>query len=147
FSGSDDKTVKCWQLDRGPAYFAPLDLLTQGVRRVALSPDLAQFAVVWEKGAAEGIKIWNINSGRQMLNTTVERATALALHPSGNWFVYGNSSGQLFLRTIQEGSEFREFKLPNATPDETIMSLGFDVAGNRLAVCTGNNKSEAKSRV
>jgi WD40 repeat protein len=147
FSGSDDKTIKCWQLDRGPAYFAPLDLLTQGVRRVALSPGLSQFAVVWEKDDAEGIKIWNIKTGRPLLNTTVERATALALHPSGNWFVYGNSTGQLFLTTIQEGSTFREFKLANASPDETIMSLAFDAPGKRLAVCTGNNKTEAKSRV
>jgi hypothetical protein len=88
-SGSDDRTVKVWELESG-RLLRSLEGHTDGVRAVAVSPD-GRFIV---SGSSDRtVKVWELESGRLLrsLEGHTGWVNAVAVSPDGRFIVSGSS--------------------------------------------------------
>ena len=95
-SGSDDNTLKVWDLDTGKE-MTTLKGHTGSVLSVAVTPD-SRFAI---SGSDDNtLKVWDLNTGEEIASFTGEGSLhACAVAPDGKTVIAGGRSGQVhFLR-------------------------------------------------
>ena len=103
-----------------------------GVWNVLFSPDGTMLAVDTQKNAQSGIRIWEIESGRQLLTKSEFEAywtRALAFSPTSDYLASGSEGGNLRIWDISEGESVIWETYPTG-----IQSLAFSPNGKYLAV-------------
>lgn len=103
-----------------------------GVWNVVFSPDATLLAVDTQKNAQSGFRVWEIETGRQLLAKSGFEAywtRALAFSPSGEYLASGDEAANLRVWDISEGESVIWETYPTG-----IQSLAFSPNGNYLAV-------------
>ena len=103
-----------------------------GVWNVVFSPDATLLAVDTQKNAQSGVRVWEIETGRQLLAKSGFEAywtRALAFSPSGEYLASGDEAANLRVWDISEGESVIWETYPTG-----IQSLAFSPNGNYLAV-------------
>lgn len=103
-----------------------------GVWNVLFSPDATMLAVDTQKNAQSGIRIWEIESGRQLLIKSEFEAywtRALAFSPTSDYIASGDEAGELRVWDISEGESVIWETYPTG-----IQALAFSPNGEYLAV-------------
>lgn len=103
-----------------------------GVWNVLFSPDATMLAVDTQKNAQSGIRIWEIESGRQLLTKSEFEAywtRALAFSPTSDYLASGGEGGNLRIWDISEGESVIWETYPTG-----IQALAFSPNGESLAV-------------
>ena len=103
-----------------------------GVWNVLFSPDATLLAVDTQKNAQSGIRVWEVETGRQLLMKAEFEAywtRALAFSPTSDYLTSGDESGYLRVWDISEGESVIWETYPTG-----IQSLAFSPNGDYLAV-------------
>ena len=103
-----------------------------GVWNVLFSPDATLLAVDTQKNAQSGIRIWEIETGRQRLAKSEFEAywtRALTFSPTSDYLASGGESGNLRVWDISEGESVIWETYPTG-----IQALAFSPNGEYLAV-------------
>lgn len=103
-----------------------------GVWNVLFSADARLLAVDTQKNAQSGIRVWEIETGRQLLAKSGFEAywtRALAFSPGGEYLASGDEAANLRVWDISEGESVIWETYPTG-----IQSLAFSLNGNYLAV-------------
>ena len=107
-SGSDDKTIKLWDISTGKE-IRTFKGHTSTVRSVAFSPDGKYFlSGSWDKT----IKLWDVSTGREIRTFIghTEAVNSVAFSPDGRYVLSGGGDGILKLWDVSTGKEIRTFK-------------------------------------
>lgn len=102
-----------------------------GVWNVLFSPDATMLAVDTQKNAQSGIRIWEIESGRQLLMKSEFEAywtRALAFSPTSDYIASGDEAGELRVWDISQGESVIWETYPTG-----IQALAFSPNGKYLA--------------
>ena len=103
-----------------------------GVWNLLFSPDATMLAVDTQKNAQSGIRVWEIETGRQLLMESEFEAywtRALAFTPTSDYLASGDESGDLRIWNISEGESVIWETYPTG-----IQALAFSPNGEYLAV-------------
>lgn len=103
-----------------------------GVWNVRFSPDTTLLAVDTQKNAQSGIRVWEVETGRQLLTKSEFEAywtRALAFSPTSDYLASGDESGDLRVWDISEGESVIWETYPTG-----IQALAFSPNGGYLAV-------------
>ena len=103
-----------------------------GIWNVLFSADATMLAVDTQKNAESGIRVWEIETGRQLLSKSGFEAywtRALAFSPSGEYLASGGEAGNLRMWDISEGESVIWETYPTG-----VQSLAFSPNGEYLAV-------------
>lgn len=103
-----------------------------GVWNLLFSPDATMLAVDTQKNAQSGIRVWEIETGRQLLMKSEFEAywtRALAFTPTSDYLASGDESGDLRIWDISEGESVIWETYPTG-----IQALAFSPNGEYLAV-------------
>ena len=103
-----------------------------GVWNLLFSPDATMLAVDTQKNAQSGIRVWEIETGRQLLMKSEFEAywtRALAFTPTSDYLASGDESGDLRIWNISEGESVIWETYPTG-----IQALAFSPNGEYLAV-------------
>ena len=103
-----------------------------GVWNVIFSPDATMLAVDTQKNAQSGIRIWEIETGRQLLTKSEFEAywtRALAFSPTSDYLASGDEVGDLRMWDISEGESMIWETYPTG-----VQALAFSPNGEYLAV-------------
>ena len=103
-----------------------------GVWNVRFSPDTTMLAVDTQKNAQSGIRVWEVETGRQLLTKSEFEAywtRALAFSPTSDYLASGDESGDLRVWDISEGESVIWETYPTG-----IQALAFSPNGGYLAV-------------
>ena len=103
-----------------------------GVWNLLFSPDATMLAVDTQKNAQSGIRVWEIETGRQLLMKSEFEAywtRALAFTPTSDYLASGDESGDLRVWDISEGESVIWETYPTG-----IQALAFSPNGEYLAV-------------
>ena len=103
-----------------------------GVWNVLFSPDATMLAVDTQKNAQSGIRVWEIETGRQLLMKSEFEAywtRALAFSPTSDYLASGDEAGDLRIWDISEGESVIWETYPTG-----IQALAFSPNGEYLAV-------------
>ena len=103
-----------------------------GVWNVLFSPDATMLAVDTQKNAQSGIRIWEIETGRQLLMKSEFEAywtRALAFSSTSDYLASGDEAGHLRVWNISEGESIIWETYPTG-----IQALAFSLNGEYLAV-------------
>lgn len=107
-SGSDDKTIKVWNLNTGKA-IRTLTGHSNWVYTVAISPDGKNIV----SGSKDNtIKIWNLNTGKELrtLRGHSSFVNSVAITPNGQQIVSGSYDKTIKVWNLNTGQELRTFK-------------------------------------
>ena len=107
-----------------------------GVWNLLFSPDATMLAVDTQKNAQSGIRVWEIETGRQLLMKSEFEAywtRALAFTPTSDYLASGDESGDLRIWNISEGESVIWETYPTG-----IQALAFSSNGEYLAVALWN---------
>ena len=100
-SGSDDKTLKVWDLDSG-AELRTLEGHDSSVNAVPITPDGRR---VLSASDDHTCKLWDVSTGQVLATFTGDSAmTACAAAPGNHTFIAGETSGRLHFLTLIEPS-------------------------------------------
>ena len=103
-----------------------------GVWNVLFSPDATMLAVDTQKNAQSGIRVWEVETGRQLLMKAEFEAywtRALAFSPTSDYIASGDETGNLRVWDISKGESVIWETYPTG-----IQSLAFSPNGDYLAV-------------
>ena len=103
-----------------------------GIWNVLFSPDATMLVVDTQKNAQSGIRIWEVETGRQLLTKSEFEAywtRALAFSPTSDYLVSGDEAGDLRVWDISEGESVIWETYPTG-----IQALAFSPNGEYLAV-------------
>ena len=103
-----------------------------GVWNVLFSPDTTMLAVDTQKNAQSGIRVWEVETGRQLLAKSEFEAywtRALAFSPTSDYLASGDEGGNLRIWGISEGESVIWETYPTG-----IQALAFSPNGEYLAV-------------
>ena len=107
-SGSEDKTLKLWDVNRGNCLRTFIGH-SDYVRSVAFSPD-GRYALSGSED--QTLKLWDINSGTQIrtFRGYSDAVMSVAFSPDGRYALSGNYDKTLKLWDINSGTEIRTFR-------------------------------------
>jgi WD40 repeat protein len=103
-----------------------------GVWNVRFSPDATMLAVDTQKNAQSGIRIWDVETGRQLLTKSEFEAywtRALTFSPTSDYLASGGEAGDLRVWDISKGESVIWETYPTG-----IQALAFSPNGEYLAV-------------
>jgi len=113
-SGSDDGTIKLWDVASGREIrtwtFFTGD--SDSVRAVELSPDGRTLLTMRQESYEYTIKLWDVASGQELKTFTVpsDEGISVALSPDGSVAFFGSEDGTIKLWDIASGYQIRTFK-------------------------------------
>ena len=95
-SGSVDRTIRVWELDDNLRLVRVLEGHRRGIRRVAVTPDGSTAVSI---SGDDTVRTWNLREGGELSKPLelADPAYSLAMHPSGDYFLYGSSRGTIRL--------------------------------------------------
>jgi WD40 repeat protein len=107
-SGSDDKTLKLWDLNSGQE-IRTFKGHTDSIRAVALTAD-GHYAI--SGSSDKTIKLWDLKSGQEIrtFEGHTDSIRAVALTADGHYAISGSSDKTLKLWDLNSGQEIRTFK-------------------------------------
>lgn len=125
-SGSDDKTVRLWEV-AGGRELRRLDGHEGPVTAVAFSADGRR---VVSAGADRTVRVWEAATGRQLQRFTghTDTVRAVAFSPAGRWVLSGSQDGTIRLWDLTSGGEVRSF----AGHAGWVTSVAFSPDGHRI---------------
>jgi len=123
-SGSDDKTIKLWQISNTRAIHTFKGHKAK-VTSVMFMPDGEHFI---STSTDKTLKIWNISSGTELNSIKIGRITSTLLLPDPNLILFGKLDGTLSLWNVSEAKEMCQFKKHKAA----IYSIAFSHANNMV---------------
>jgi len=126
-SGSDDKTIKLWNLATGKEIHT-LKTNSQWVWTVAFSPDGKTLA---SGGADQTIKLWDLATGKvvQTLKGHSEGVGSVAFSPDGKTLASGSLDKTIKLWNLATGKEIHTFK----GHSKAVTTVAFSPDGETLA--------------
>jgi WD40 repeat protein len=133
-SGSDDKTIKLWDVATG-RQIRTFTGHTRWVSSVAFSPD-GRYAL---SGSGDTtLKLWDVATGREIRTFTghTDDVFSVAFSPDGGYALSGNMSGALKLWDVATGREIRTF----AGHTRWVRSVAFSPDG-RYALSGSDDKT------
>jgi len=124
-SGSDDRTVRLWDVASGRE-LRTLSGHSDDVWSVAFSPDGRTLA----SGSRDGtIKLWDVASGRELLTLRDHRVFSVAFSPDGHILASGGEDKMVRLWDVASGRELRTL----SGHSDSVFSLAFSPDGHILA--------------
>lgn len=126
-TGSDDKTIKLWNLPTGKEIYT-LKGHTQWIWTVAFSPD----GVTLASGSADKtIKLWNLATGKEIrtLKQHSQGVTSVAFSPDGRFLASGSLDKTVKLWNLATGEEIRTL----SGHSQAVASVAFSPDGKTLA--------------
>ncbi len=151
-SGSFDKTIKLWNLDRGMAIYTFTDH-PKGVFALAISPNGKYLASgSWD----EIIKLWDLDTGKLISNLSEHQASvrSLVISPDSQTLVSGSFDKTMKLWHLPDGKVTQTIidaepiaaislspngKLLASTGDDGKIKIWSLASGKEVATLTGNN--------
>lgn len=119
-SGSEDHTVRVWDIQSGQARLTMRH--ESPVNTIALSPDGRLVAAGDDNG---GVRLWEMATGRQvhLLTGHLDWVWAVAFSPDGKTLASGSEDATIKLWDVESGNQLRSIRVPEAvngvafTPD------------------------------
>lgn len=106
-SGSDDKTIKLWQVSNGRAV-RTFKGHNGAVTSVMFMPDGEH--IISTSEADKTLKIWNISSGTELDSIKTGRITSTTMFPDASHILFGQFDGIISLWNPLEQKEMCQFK-------------------------------------
>ncbi|MCF2151706.1 serine/threonine protein kinase [Desmonostoc muscorum LEGE 12446] len=126
-SGSNDKTIKVWNLNSRKEVRTFTGHATQ-VNSVAISPD-GQTLV--SCGYDKKIKIWNVNNGEEISSIIVNfDVISVAISPKQQTFITGSSNGQVALFNLKAGEYIRTLTTHESRVSSLAISSNYVASGS-----------------
>jgi WD40 repeat protein len=132
-SGSEDNTVKLWDVETGQEV-RTLRGHTDRVWSVAFSPDGRRLASGSEDNT---VKLWDVETGQEVrtLRGHTDRVWSVAFSPDGRLLASGSDDQTVKLWDVETGQEVRTLRGHNGM----VLSVAFSPDGRRLASGSWNN--------
>jgi WD40 repeat protein len=132
-SGSNDRTVRLWDVQTGAAVGVPLVGHSTAITCLAFSPDGERIA----SASSDGILLWDPTAGTPIIKLleTKDEATCLCFSLNGQW-LYSGSSNIIQVWDAKTGAAVREHTLQHTN---VIVCLSFSPDGLRVATASSNN--------
>jgi WD40 repeat protein len=126
-SGSDDKTLRLWDVASGKLIGEPLVGHAKAVRSVAFSPDGRRLV----SGSNDNtLRIWNLDDAKtKTLKGHTWRVTSVAFSPDGQRIVSGSDDNTLRLWDVGSG---KPIGLPLQPISDSVRSVAFSRDGRRI---------------
>ncbi|KAF5308966.1 hypothetical protein D9758_018970 [Tetrapyrgos nigripes] len=135
-SGSDDNTVRIWDVQTGHQYGESFAGHTRWVRSVAFSPDGRH---VVSGSDDHTIRIWDIQTGQQVgesLEGHRDLVNSVAFSPDGKHVVSGSDDNTVRIWDVQTGQQFGE---PLEGHTEGVTSVAYSLDGRHVVSGSGDN--------
>ncbi len=123
-SGSDDKTIKLWQVSN-PKAVRTFKGHKAAVTSVMFMPDGEGMISISKD---KTLKLWSLSSGTELDSIKIGRVTSTLLLPDASHILFGKLDGVVSLWNLLESKEICKFKRHKAA----IYSIAFSHANNML---------------
>ncbi len=123
-SGSDDKTIKLWQVSNARAV-RTFKGHKGTVTSVMFMPNGEHFI---STSADKTLKLWNISSGTELNSIKIGRITSTLLLPDANLILFGKIDGVISLWNVSEAKKMCQFKRHKGA----IYSMAYSHAYNMI---------------
>ena len=146
-SGGSDRTVRAWDIHRGRVA-SDLEGNSVEIRRAAFSHDGKRVvAVVGARGQPGAVKLWDVASGRELLNLTGRiGVSCVAASPDGSRIAGGGGGvgqpGMLKVWDAASGAEVLDIK---GDTNHVTIAVAFSPDGERIATSTRWIDSESEA--
>ncbi|CAE7155356.1 unnamed protein product, partial [Rhizoctonia solani] len=136
-SGSEDKTIRVWDVERKTPILGPLQGHTEWVRSVAFSPDSAQIVSCSSDGT---IRLWDPRTGQPIVNPYTGHTNAVcsvSFSPRGTYIASGSSDKTVRVWDVRTGHQVGQ---PFEEHIGRVTSVAFSPCGQFVASGSGDRK-------